>query len=83
MSGGSSHGGGQSYDLERLGGKGGSKVYGTRTVGSSSNDSEEMIIGMPTADLEHTVPPRPRDRVFDGTNGLVGNAAAAHKVVGK
>ena len=79
MSDGSSHGGGQSYDLEKLGGKGGSKVYGTRTVGSSSNDSEEMIIGMPTADLEHTVPPRPRDRVFDGTNGLVGNAATAHK----
>ena len=57
MSSGRNHGGGQSYDLERLGGKGGSKVYDTKTVGSSSNDSKEMIISMPTADLEHTVPP--------------------------
>ena len=57
MSDGSSHGGGQSYDLERLGSKGSSKVYGTKTVGFSSNDSKEMIISMPSANLEHTVPP--------------------------
>ena len=82
MSDGSSHGGGQPYDLERLGGKGSSKVYDTKTVGSSRKDSEEMIIGMPTAGLGCTVPLRPRDRVFDGTNGLVGNAAAVHKGIG-
>ena len=71
----SSRGHGAPYDLESLGDKRGFKAYGAETAGSSSNDSEEMIVGGLAAEVEHAVPPRPYDHVFDGTNKLVGATA--------
>ena len=64
------------YELESLGGKHGFKSYGTETAESNSKDSEEVNVGELAAEVEHAVPPRLYDHVFDGTDRLVDGAAA-------